>query len=146
MSTSISSKWSVLLALVLVGSIAACSKKDEDQARKTVEQVKDKTEEIAAEAADKTKEAVSEVADKGKEIVSSTGEAITDGWITAKINLKFSDEKLLKDTRITVDTSDRVVTLKGTVGTDAAKKRAVMIASGTEGVLRVIDQVAVKAK
>ena len=146
MSTSISSKWLVLPALVLVGSIAACSKKDEDQARKTVEQVKDKTEEIAREAADKTKEAVSEVADKGKEIVSSTGEAITDGWITAKINLKFSDEKLLKDTRITVDTNDRVVTLKGTVGTDAAKKRAVMIASGTEGVLRVVDQVAVKAK
>jgi osmotically-inducible protein OsmY len=146
MSTSISSKWLVLLALVLVGSIAACSKEDENQARKTVEQVKDKTEEIAGEAADKTKEAVSEVADKGKEIVSSTGEAITDGWITAKINLKFSDEKLLKDTRITVDTSDRVVTLRGTVGTDAAKKRAVMIASGTEGVLRVVDQVAVKAK
>ena len=144
MSTLIS-KWLVLLALVL-GSIAACSKKDEDQARKTVEQVKDKTEEIAGEAADKTKEAVSDVADKGKEIVSSTGEAITDGWITTKISLKFSDEKLLKDTRITVDTNDRVVTLKGTVGTDAAKKRAVMIASGTEGVLRVVDEVAVKAK
>ena len=145
MSTLIS-KWLVLLALFLVGSIAACSKKDEDQARKAVEQVKDKTEEIAGEAADKTKEAVSEVADKGKEIVSSTGEAITDGWITTKISVKFSDEKLLKDTRITVDTNDRVVTLKGTVGTDAAKKRAVMIASGTEGVLRVVDQVAVKAK
>ena len=144
MSTLIS-KWLILLTLVLV-SIAACSKKDEDQASKTVEQVKDKTEEIAGEAADKTKEAISGVADKGKEIVSSTGEAITDGWITTKISLKFSDEKLLKDTGITVDTNDRVVTLKGTVGTDAAKKRAVMIASGTEGVLRVVDEVAVKAK
>ncbi len=41
MSTLVS-KWLVLLALVLVGSVAACSKKDEDQARKTVEQVKDK--------------------------------------------------------------------------------------------------------
>ena len=145
MSTSIS-KWLVLLALVLVGSIAACSGKDQNQSRTTVEQARDKAEEIAVEAADKTKEAVSDVADKGKEIVSSTGEAITDGWITTKINLKFSDEKLLKDTRITVDTNDRVVTLKGTVGTGAAKKRAVMIASGTEGVLRVVDEVAVKAK
>ena len=145
MSTSIS-KWLVLLALVLVGSIAACSGKAEDQARTSVEQVKEKTEEIAEEAVDKTKEAVSEVADKGKEIVSSTGEAITDGWITAKINLKFSDEKLLKDTRITVDTNDRVDTLKGSVGTGTAKKRVVIIANGTEGVLRVVDQVAVKAK
>ena len=82
----------------------------------------------------------------GINLLSSTGEAITDGWITTKLKAKFSDEKLLKDSKITVETSDRVVTLQGTVSTDAAKRRAVTIANGTEGVLRVVDKLVVKVK
>jgi hyperosmotically inducible protein len=62
------------------------------------------------------------------------------------VNDKFVDETLLKDSKINVDTNDHVVTLKGTVGSDAAKARAVAIARGTEGVVRVVDQLVVKVK
>jgi osmotically-inducible protein OsmY len=135
---------SLVLAIAVV--VAACSPRDEDEARKAAQEIEDKTKEIAGDAADKAKEVASDVADKGKEIVSSTGEAINDGWITTKLKAKFADEKLLKDSNITIDTKDRVVTLKGSVSTAAAKKQAVMITNGTEGVLRVVDQVVVKAK
>ena len=74
----------------------------------------------------------------------TTGEAITDGWITTKVSAKFVDEKLLKGSNINVDTEDHVVTLKGTVGSDAAKARAVEIAGNTEGVVRVVNQLVVK--
>jgi hyperosmotically inducible protein len=124
----------------------ACSPKDKDEARDAVQQIEDKTKDIAEDAAQKTKEVVADAAAKGKEIVSSTGEAITDGWITTKVKAKFADDKLLKESNITVDTNDRVITLKGTVTSAEAKKRAAMIAEGTEGVLRVADQVVVKAK
>jgi hyperosmotically inducible protein len=136
------------LAMVLGGS--SCSSKDKDQAREAVQDLEDKTKEAAKDAADKTKEVATDVAtdvaNKGKEVVSATGEAITDGWITTKIKTKFADDKLLKDTNITIETSERVVTLKGTVTSDAAKKSAVTIAGGTEGVLRVVDQVVIKTK
>ena len=137
--------WTVSAFVILV-MVGACSPKDKDQAREAVQQIEDKTKEIADDAAEKTREVVADVADKGKEIVSSTGEAITDGWITTKVKAKFADDKLLKESNITIDTNDRVVTLKGTVSSAEAKKRAAMIAEGTEGVLSVADQVVVKVK
>jgi osmotically-inducible protein OsmY len=138
------SKWLVFLTLTSVVLAGACSKGDEDSARQAVKDVGDKTKEVAGEAAEKTKEAVAEVADKSKEVVSATGEKITDGWITTKVSAKLADEKLLKGSHVNVDTKERVVTLKGTVGTTDAKKRAVMVAGGTEGVLQVVDEVVVK--
>lgn len=132
---SISKGLFALAVACALGLAGACSPRDEDQTREAVQDIEEKTREVAREAAEKS-----------KEIVSSTGEAITDGWITTKVKAKFFDDKLLKESNITVDTNERVVTLKGTVGSDEAKKRAVMIASGTEGVLRVADEVVVKAK
>ena len=144
------SKAFVSLALGMVVAGASCTEKDKDQARQTVQDLEDKTKEAAKDAADKTKEVATnvatDVANKSKEMVSATGEAITDGWITTKIKTKFADDKLLKDSNITIETSERVVTLKGTVTSEAARKSAVTIAGGTEGVLRVVDQTVVKTK
>ena len=131
--------WLISLALVSLVIVAACTAKQEEEARKTVEAVGDKTKEVAEEAAEKTKEAVTDVAEKGKEAVSKTGEAITDGWITTKLKAKFADEKSLKGRNITAETKDRVVTLKGVV-TPEGRKRAVAIANGTEGVSKVVDE------
>jgi hyperosmotically inducible protein len=113
-----------------------------DAAQKTGE----KTKEIAGKTVDKTKEIVGGIAGKSKDVVSATGETITDGWITTKVNAKFVDESLLKDSKIDVDTNNHVVTLKGTVATDAAKTRAAAIARGTEGVTKVVNQLVVKIK
>jgi len=117
-----------------------------DDTKNVAEEIGDKTKEVAGKTADKTKEIAGDIADKSKDVVSKTGEAITDGWIETKVSAKFADETLLKDSRINVDTKDHVVTLKGTVGSDAAKARAAAIARGTEGVVRVVDQLVVKVK
>ena len=58
---------------------------------------------------------------------------------------KFVDEALLKGSDINVDAKDRVVTLKGTVKSDAAKARAAAVAGGTEGVKTVVNQIVVRA-
>jgi osmotically-inducible protein OsmY len=137
--------WPILLTFASLVLVAACSERNQEEARKTVEEIGDKSKEVAGKAAEKTKEAVSEIAEKGKEAVSATGEAITDGWITTKLKAKFADEKLLKGSNITVDTNDRVVTLKGVVTPDV-RNRAVTIANGTEGVLRVRDEFVLKSE
>src|SRR5215510_9115201 len=123
------SRMLLVLGLAMVVIALSCSPKDKDQARQTVQQIEDKTKKVAEDAAEETKKVAVDVANKSKEVVSSTGEAITDGWITTKVKAKFADDKLLKNATINVETNDRVVKLKGTVVSDEAKKRALMIAS-----------------
>jgi osmotically-inducible protein OsmY len=94
----------------------------------------------AKEGAEKTKEGAEKVAEKTKEGLSKTGEVITDGWITTRVHSKFVGEDLLKDSDISVDTKDHVVTLKGTVMSAAGRARAVEQAKDVEGVHRVIDE------
>jgi hyperosmotically inducible protein len=135
----------LLISLVVAFSVgSACTPKAEEQAKAVSADVKDKAAEIAEEAKDKTKEIAGEVAEKGKEVLSATGEAITDGWVLAKLKTKFSDDKLVKEGKIDVDVKDRVVTLKGTVPSAEAKAQAATIARGTEGVGRVVDELIVK--
>jgi hyperosmotically inducible protein len=104
----------------------------------------DDTKKDANAAIDATKAGADKLAEKSKEVASATGAAVTDGWITTKVKAKFADEKILNGSDISVDTTDHVVTLKGTVPSGAGKERAVEIAGGTEGVTRVVNALVVK--
>lgn len=84
--------------------------------------------------------------ERAKTGLSKTGEAITDAWITAKVKWFFVGEDSLKGSDINVDTSNHVVTLKGTVQSTAGKARAAQLAKETDGVTRVDDQLIVKVK
>ena len=53
--------------------------------------------------------------EKSKEAATTAGAAVTDGWITTKVQAKFADEPVLEGSDINVDTHDHVVTLMGTV-------------------------------
>jgi osmotically-inducible protein OsmY len=83
------------------------------------------------------------VAERLKAGLTKTGERITDAWITTKVKWFFLGEDALRGSDIHVDTRDRVVTLKGTVRTTAARARAVELATDTEGVRRVIDMLTI---
>lgn len=99
---------------------------------------------VAERTADKTKDIAVDVASKTKDASVATGAAVTDAWITTRLNAKFVDEKLLDHSDINVDTNDHVVTLKGTVTSEAGKARAAAIARDNEGVTRVVNQLVVK--
>jgi len=105
-----------------------------------------KTKDGAVKVGEKTKEGAEKVGEKTKEGLSKTGEVITDAWITSRVHSKFVGEDLLKDSDINVDTNDHVVTLKGTVMSQAARARAVAQAKEVEGVHRVVDQLTIGPK
>jgi hyperosmotically inducible periplasmic protein len=86
------------------------------------------------------------VGTKTKDGVSKTGEIMTDGWITSRVNARFVNEDTLKDSHIDVDTSDHIVTLKGTVLTSAGRARAGVVARRTEGVRRVVNNLTIGSK
>ena len=69
---------------------------------------------------------------------------LTDPGLTAEIKTKLLADPYVSGLKIDVDTKDRVVTLKGTVNTQAEKDRALAIAREVKQALRVEDQLSVK--
>jgi len=119
---------------------------DAAAAKRAAGQAVDSTAQAGEKGVNATKGAAQTTGEKTKEVAATTGEAINDSWITTKLKTKFFDEMLLKESDIHVETTDRVVTLTGAVASGAAKTRAATIASGTEGVTRVVNQLVVKGK
>jgi osmotically-inducible protein OsmY len=105
-----------------------------------------KTKDGAVYVGEKTKDGAVYVGGKTKDAAAATGEAVTDAWITSKLKMDFVNEDALEHSRINVDTNDHVVTLKGTVASEAGRARAKEIAKTTKGVNRVVDQLVISAK
>lgn len=68
-----------------------------------------------------------------------------DEWITMKVQSKYFLDTTVKGRKIDVDTRNGVVTLTGTVGSEAEKQQADQLAKDTEGVTRVVNQLKVSA-
>jgi len=66
--------------------------------------------------------------------------AQSDAGITTAVKSKFAADDTVKAYQINVDTTDRVVTLTGTVDSSVAKANAIQIASRTDGVKNVVDR------
>ena len=71
--------------------------------------------------------------------VAQTG-AVKDGWLVMKIHSDLVDEDVLSGSNIDVDVKNGVVTLQGTVPSEAGRARAIAEAKKTDGVKNVIDQ------
>jgi hyperosmotically inducible protein len=67
----------------------------------------------------------------------------SDPGVTTAVKSKLAADDTVKAYRIDVDTKEGVVTLAGNVDTPAARVRAVELATGTDGVVRVVDQLVV---
>src|SRR5688572_7487347 len=67
----------------------------------------------------------------------------TDAGITTAVKSKLAADDTVKAYQVDVDTSNKVVTLRGDVETMAQKEHAVIIARNTDGVTDVIDQLRV---
>jgi hyperosmotically inducible protein len=73
-------------------------------------------------------------------MTSAAQQPVKDGWITMKIHSLFVPEDALEGSNIDVDTVSGVVTLSGTVVTEAGRARAVAIAKSTDGAKSVVDK------
>jgi hyperosmotically inducible protein len=124
-------------------AISAGADKALDATRDGAAAVLEEAKDAGEKTADATKDVVAAAGRQTSDALSSTGEAITDGWITTKVRARFVDDALLEASDIDVDIDDRVVTLTGTVRSDAAKVRAAGLARSTEGVTRVVNQLVV---
>ena len=65
---------------------------------------------------------------------------IKDGWLVMKVHSEMVDEDVLNGSNIDVDVKNGVVTLQGTVPSEAARSRALAVAKANDGVKSVVDQ------
>ena len=70
----------------------------------------------------------------------SWGTTLEESWLWFKVRSALMMANNLLDSTIDVDVAKDVVTLKGTVATDAQKKKAEEVAKGVEGVIKVVNQ------
>jgi osmotically-inducible protein OsmY len=89
--------------------------------------------------------AADKVADTTANASSKVAMAADDTAITAKVKAALIAEPGLKSTDINVDTKDATVTLSGTVASNELRDKAKQIASSTNGVKNVVDNLVVKS-
>jgi hyperosmotically inducible protein len=108
--------------------------------------VGEKAKDGAITVSDKTKDGAAKVGDKTLEGVNKVSGEVGDTAILSRVKSRFVGEDLLKESDIKVECDQHVVTLRGTVQSDAGRARAIEIANGTEGVQRVVDQLTIGPK
>jgi len=73
-------------------------------------------------------------------LAASQVSTIKDGWLVMKVHSEMVDEEVLNGSNIDVDVDNGVVTLQGTVPSEAARSRAIAVAKANDGVKNVVDQ------
>jgi hyperosmotically inducible protein len=91
----------------------------------------------------KAKEIGAEVGAKTAEAANRAGTVLNEGTLTAKIKSKMALDDLVRARSIDVTTSGQVVTLSGTVSSEAERARAVQLARETAGVSQVVDRLTI---
>jgi osmotically-inducible protein OsmY len=71
----------------------------------------------------------------------TTGEQMSDAWITSKVTARMTADPEVNPFKIDVDTTDGVVCLSGMVETDLQRREAEEVARNTEGVKRVDNDI-----
>ena len=84
-------------------------------------------------------------AEEARQLGRTIGSGVNDGWLWTKTRALLAAEDDLRDSTINVDVDNDVVTLTGTVRTDAQKAMAGRIAQNVDGVKSVKNDLIVSA-
>jgi len=80
----------------------------------------------------------------GSPTQESTGEYVSDSWITTKVKATLMDDPLVKSTEVNVETFKGVVQLSGFVSSSAAMSQAVKVTKSIKGVTSVKNDKRIK--
>jgi hyperosmotically inducible protein len=93
---------------------------------------------------EKAREVGAEIGDRTAAAADATRRAVADGALTSKIKAKMALDDTVSALNLNVDTRAGVVTVHGTVRSEAERQRALALARETDGVTQVIDQLQLK--
>jgi osmotically-inducible protein OsmY len=90
------------------------------------------------------KQTASQTADRIKSESVKAGERLEDVWLATKIHAKFVGDHDIKARNVGVSAHDGVVTLEGRVLNESERQLALTLASDTDGVKQVVDNLDVE--
>ena len=93
--------------------------------------------------ADRARQTGAQIGEKVAEGANSAQRAMADASLTTKIKAKMALDDTIEAGAIDIDSEGSIVTLSGTVRSEAERNRALQHARETEGVTRVIDHLRV---
>jgi len=131
------------------GALDRAAEKTKEGTGKAIDKTRegaDKAIDKSKAGVDKSKEGVATGAEKSASGVRKAGSELADAFVLASVKTRLFGEAVLKGSDIDVDCDKHVVTLKGTVPTEAAHARALEIAQKTDGVDRVVDRLTIGPK
>ena len=108
------------------------------------DQVKEEIKDDSKTVAKKTEDAARKVGNATEKAAKDTGANVTDAAITSAVKTKFLADSQVGGLKINVDTNHHVVTLTGTVKSEAEKTEAIRLARTTKGVDRVVDKLTIQ--
>ncbi len=128
------------LSLLFAVGLAACDSQSgpAESAGKKIDQTVD-------DAGKKLEETVDKVGEKMQEQRAETGAVMDDVEITTKVKAAIFAEPGLKTLQISVDTIKGIVTLSGSVDSQADSDQAKGLAGAVSGVKEVVNRLALKA-
>jgi hypothetical protein len=92
----------------------------------------------------KAREVGAAIGDKVAVGATAAQHALANGALTGKIKAKIALDDTLKAANVSIDTSDGVVTLTGTVTSPAQHTRVLQLTRETDGVKSVVDHITVR--
>lgn len=127
----------IFASMMIVSGLAACDKPmTAESAGKKIDQATESVSTSVSNTADKADQAITK---QGK----VAGQAMDDTEITALVKTAFINEPGLKSMKITVDTTKGVVTLSGSVDSQAKKQKAEKLADQVNGVNSVSNKLTI---
>jgi osmotically-inducible protein OsmY len=88
---------------------------------------------------DYTEDMARSAREKARELGNQVGRSLDDAWLYSKIVARLAADPDTSAIKVHVDVTNKVVTLRGRVGTAEAKTQAERLAKDTEGVTAVRD-------
>jgi osmotically-inducible protein OsmY len=101
---------------------------------------------IGTSGSERAREVGAEIGARTAQAADATRRAVEDGTLTTKIKAKMALDDTVKAFDLDVDTRNGVVTVSGTVRTEAEKQRALALAKETEGVTQVVDRIQLQVR
>jgi osmotically-inducible protein OsmY len=144
--------------VTLTGTVQSTSERNQAVAKaKTTDGVKQVIDKLSLATAEKplpdsrdrnsrsAPDHVDQVKAQAKSAADRVGKEISDTWITSKVQAMYFLDRDVKGMNIDVTTKAGIVTLTGTVATEATRQKAVADARSIEGVSQVIDKLRVSS-
>jgi hyperosmotically inducible protein len=122
------------------GTAGHAADKTKAAAKGAKSDMKSETKEAKAES----KEKAADAKQASKNAGEKTKDATSDAALTSAVKTKLLADTKVGGLKIDVDTKDNIVTLSGTVSSQAEKAEAVRLAKTTSGVKSVVDKLVIK--